>query len=180
MPAVRLIDEDGTQLGVKLIDEARQLAEAKELDLVEVANLAEPPVCKLIDYGRHAYREKKKRHEAKVKQRSTAIKTVKFRPNTFDGDYTVKSNKIRRFINGGDKVKVIMQFRGREIIHADNGKEVFARLASELADCCTVDQQPTTEGRFLNMLLVPLPARLRKNTSEAEEITTKTNGKEQT
>lgn len=159
---VRLIDENGGQLGVLTLDEALALANTKQLDLVEVAPQTTPAVCKLMDYGRHTYQEKKRRNEARNKQRSVLTKVVKFRPNTFKGDYAVKTERIRRFLEAGDKVKVIMQFRGREIIHAQHGFEVFTRLAAELTDCCTVDSAPSTEGRFLNMVLVALPERLRK------------------
>lgn len=158
---VRLIDDVGEQLGVLALEDALALATEKELDLVEVAPQANPVVCRLMDFGRHSYQEKKKRNEARAKQHNVMTKMVKFRPNTFKGDYEVKANKIRHFLEQGDKVKAVMQFRGREIIHAQNGYAVFKRLAEELSDCCTPDAEPTTEGRFIHMILAPLPARLR-------------------
>lgn len=163
---VRLIGEDGAQLGVLRLEEALALAGEKQLDLVEVAANSEPAVCKLMDYGRHSYKEKKKRTEARSKQRAMMTKMVKFRPNTYKGDYEVKRNRIRRFLSAGDKVKVVMQFRGREIIHAQHGVEMFDNLAGELSDCSTVDAKPSTEGRFLNMVLAPLPTKVREQRAQ--------------
>lgn len=165
-PKVRLIGEEGEQHGIVRIEDALRLAEEKELDLVEVAPHAKPVVCKLMDYGRQCYQEKKKRNEARGKQRHMATKMVKFRPNTFKGDHEVKSNKIRRFLEQGDKVKVVMQFRGRELIHSEKGYRTFRALAEKLADHCSIDLPPTMEGRLINMVLVPVPARLRKQRPE--------------
>ena len=159
--AVRLIDEKGTQLGVKSISDALAIASEKQLDLVEVAPKGSPVVCKLLNYGRFAYQEKKKRNVNKTRQRNSTIKMVKFRPNTFKGDRQIKMQKIRRFLEEGDKVKAVMQFRGREIIHTQHGFEVFKQIAAELSDCGVVDLSPTAEGKFINMMLAPLPGRVR-------------------
>lgn len=139
------------------VEQALEIASEKSLDLVEVAPNGKPVVCKLLDYGRYSYHEKKKRNEAKTKQRQTTIKMVKFRPNTFEGDYKVKMQKIRRFLGAGDKVKVVMQFKGREIIHSQQGFALFNRIAEEIAEDGTVDAHPTAEGRFINMVLAPIP-----------------------
>lgn len=159
---VRLIDENGGQLGIINISEALAVANDKKLDLVEIAPNDKPIVCKLLDYGRFAYQKKKKRSENKSRQRGTSTKMVKFRPNTFRGDLQVKLQKIRRFLNDGDKVKVVMQFRGREIIHTQQGFEVFKHLAEELSDCGSIDMAPVAEGKFINMMFAPLPSRQRE------------------
>ena len=137
------------------VEEALALAQEKSLDLVEVAPNGKPVVCKMLDYGKYSYHEKKKRTEARAKVRVTTTKMVKFRPNTFEGDYKVKMNRIRKFLGMGDKVKVVMQFRGREIIHAQNGYQLFRRIAGEIEGDGTVDAEPTSEGRFIHMVLAP-------------------------
>ena len=176
---VFLIDDKGDKLGNLPIEEALGMAGEQRLDLVEVAptNGTRPPVCKLMDYGRHSYQIKKKRTEAKTKHRSTLVKMIKFRPNTYEGDYKVKVDRIRHFIEKGDKVKVVMQFRGREIIYAKNSYDLFNRVAKELSDVASVDSPASSEGRFINMLLAPLPSRLRKKngngsaeTDESSEV----------
>ena len=157
---VLLIDEDGKQLGVVPIEEALGLATDKNLDLVEVAPNGIPVVCKLLNLGRHNYVEKKKRTVARNKQRQTTTKMVKFRPNTFKGDYDVKLQKIRRFLVLGDKVKVVMQFKGREIIHLQHGFTLFNRISEEIAGeggDGLVDSKPAAEGRFIHMMLSPVP-----------------------
>ena len=155
-----LIDDQGKQLGVIPVEQALELATNKNLDLVEVAPNGKPVVCKLLDYGRYSYHEKKKRNEARTKQRQTTTKMVKFRPNTFEGDYNVKMQKIRRFLGMGDKVKVVMQFKGREIIHLQHGFTLFNRISEEIAGEGgegLVDSKPAAEGRFIHMMLAPIP-----------------------
>lgn len=152
---VLLIDETGAKCGVMPVAKALAMAQERKLDLVEVAPHGKPVVCKLLDYGRHAYREKKKRNEARARQKQTATKMVKFRPNTFKGDYETKVGRIRRFLQQGDKVKVVMMFRGREIIHIQHGFQTFERLLADIAEDGSSDGKPSVEGRFINMMLVP-------------------------
>lgn len=150
------------------VEEALAKASERNLDLVEVAPHGRPVVCKLLDYGRYSYHEKKKRNEARTKQRQTSTKMVKFRPNTFEGDYKVKMQRIRRFLGAGDKVKVVMQFKGREIIHAQHGFQLFRRIADEIADAGSVDAKPSAEGRFIHMVLAPVPEGKRGAAKETE------------
>ncbi|MBF2735720.1 MAG: translation initiation factor IF-3 [Betaproteobacteria bacterium AqS2] len=156
---VLLIDEKGDKHGVMPVADALAIAQERKLDLVEVAPNGKPIVCKLLDYGRHVYREKKKRNEARSRQKQTATKMVKFRPNTFKGDYATKLGRIRRFLRQGDKVKVVMMFRGREIIHINHGFETFERLLADLAEDGAADSKPAVEGRFIQMTVLPLPGR---------------------
>ena len=138
------------------VEKALAQATDKQLDLVEVAPQGNPVVCKLLDYGRFSYQEKKKRNEARSKQRQATTKMVKFRPNTFEGDYRIKMQKIRHFLDEGDKVKVVMQFKGREIIHSQHGFQLFDRIAAELEGQGYVDAKPSAEGRLINMTIMPV------------------------
>jgi translation initiation factor IF-3 len=152
---VRLVDENGEQVGVVSIDEALQRAGDVSLDLVEVSPNAEPPVCKIIDFGKLKYQEQKKRNEARKKQKTIDIKEIKLRPNIDTHDYDVKMRNARRFIDDGDKVKVTLRFRGREMAHQDLGAAVLQRVREELDEIAKVEQMPKMEGRQMVMVIAP-------------------------
>lgn len=152
---MRLIGVDGEQLGVVSIAEARQLAEDSEVDLVEIAPTAQPPVCRLMDYGKFKYQESKKAHEAKLKQKVIQVKEVKFRPGTDDGDYGIKCRNLIRFLSEGDKTKITLRFRGREMAHQELGMRMLERLKSDLEEHGQVEQMPKMEGRQMVMILAP-------------------------
>ena len=147
--------EDGEQLGIVPIRDALRLAEEREVDLVEIAPLAKPPVCKLMDYGKFKYREAKKAHEAKLKQKQIQVKEVKFRPGTDEGDYKIKLRNLTRFLEEGDKTKVTLRFRGREMAHQEFGIRLLERVKADLEPYGIVEQFPRTEGRQLVMVLGP-------------------------
>jgi translation initiation factor IF-3 len=152
---VRLINQNGTQVGVVSLREARSLAEEVGLDLVEVAPNSEPPVCKILDYGKFKYEEQKKRTEARKKQKIIDVKEVKMRPGIDQHDYDVKMRSMRRFLGEGDKVKVTLRFRGRELAHQHLGLKVLARIQDELDEIAKVEQMPKMEGRQLIMVVAP-------------------------
>lgn len=152
---MRLVGADGEMLGVKSLDEALALAESSGLDLVELSPQADPPVCKILDYGKHRYESQKKLKEARKKQKVVHIKEIKIRVNTDVHDYDVKLKSARRFIESGDKVKVSMRFRGREITHNDLGIEKLQQFADDLSDLAKVELAPKMEGRQAVMILVP-------------------------
>ncbi|MDD4880799.1 MAG: translation initiation factor IF-3 [Gallionellaceae bacterium] len=154
-PQVRLVAEDGEQLGVVGIREAMAKAEEAERDLVEIAPQAEPPVCKIMDYGKYKYHEQKKQHEAKLKQKQIQVKEIKFRPRTDDADYQVKLRNLIRFLNEGDKTKITLRFRGREMAHQEFGLELLRRVEQDLLEYGTVEQFPKMEGRQMVMVLAP-------------------------
>ncbi len=131
------------------------MAEEAELDLVEIAPTATPPVCRVMDYGKYKYRESKKRHEAKLKQKQIVVKEIKFRPGTDEGDYRIKLRNLTRFLEEGDKAKVTLRFRGREMAHQELGFRLIERVKSELEPYSTVEQYPKMEGRQLVMVLAP-------------------------
>jgi len=135
--------------------EALQLAQSQELDLVEVSPTAEPPVCRIIDYGKFLFEANKKSHLAKKKQKQIQVKEVKFRPGTDEGDYQIKLRNLIRFFEEGDKAKVTLRFRGREMAHTDIGRQVLIRLQNDLAPYATVEQQPLMEGRQMVMMMTP-------------------------
>ncbi len=147
--------EDGEQLGIVPIRDALRLAEEREVDLVEIAPLAKPPVCKLMDYGKFKYREAKKAHEAKLKQKQIQVKEVKFRPGTDEGDYKIKLRNLTRFLEEGDKTKVTLRFRGREMAHQEFGIRLLERVKADLEPYGIVEQFPRMEGRQLVMVLGP-------------------------
>ena len=155
VPEVRLVGVDGEQLGVVPIREAIQMAEEKEIDLVEIAPLAEPPVCKLMDFGKFKYREQKKAHEAKQKQKQIQVKEIKFRPGTDDGDYQIKLRNLIKFLEEGDKTKVTLRYRGREMAHQEFGYRLIERVKADLEPYGVVEQFPKMEGRQLVMVLGP-------------------------
>jgi translation initiation factor IF-3 len=134
---------------------ANKLAEEAELDLVEIAPTAVPPVCRIMDYGKYKYREAKKRHEAKLKQKQIVVKEVKFRPGTDEGDYRIKLRNLTRFLEEGDKAKVTLRYRGREMAHQELGVRLIERVKGDLAPYSTVEQYPKMEGRQLIMVLAP-------------------------
>jgi translation initiation factor IF-3 len=152
---VRLVADDGEQLGIVPIAEALRLAEEREVDLVEIAPLAKPPVCKLMDYGKFRYREQKKAHEAKLKQKQIQVKEIKFRPRTDEGDYKIKLGKLVEFLEEGDKVKVTLRFRGREMAHQEFGFRVLERVKADLDPYGVVEQFPKMEGRQMIMVMAP-------------------------
>ena len=154
-PEVRLVAEDGEQLGIVAIRDALKLAEERDVDLVEIAPLAKPPVCKLMDYGKFKYREAKKAHEAKLKQKQIQVKEIKFRPGTDEGDYQIKLRNLTRFLQEGDKAKVTLRFRGREMAHQEFGIRLLERVRGDLEPYAIVEQFPKMEGRQLIMVLAP-------------------------
>ena len=154
-PQVRLIGEDGEQLGIVSLREAILKAEDAELDLVEIAPQAQPPVCKIMDYGKFKYQEQKKQHEAKLKQKQIQVKEIKFRPRTDEADYQVKLRNLMRFLSEGDKTKVTLRFRGREMAHQEFGVQLLKRIEEDLAEHGTVEQFPKLEGRQMVMVLAP-------------------------
>ena len=155
VPNVRLIDETGEQVGVIATKDALERAFEVGLDLVEVAGTADPPVCKILDVGKLKYREQKKKNEARKKQKIIEIKEIKLRPNIDEHDYDVKMRNARRFIGDGDKVKVTLRFRGREMAHQMLGAKVLDRVRDELEEIAKVEQMPKMEGRQMVMVMSP-------------------------
>lgn len=152
---VRLIGAEGEQIGIVLIRDALRMADEVGLDLVEISPAAEPPVCKILDYGKFKYEQQKKANEARKKQKIIDIKEIKIRPSIEEHDYQVKIRAARRFLEGGDKVKVTLRFRGREMAHQDLGMIVLKRLRDELQDISKPEMQPKLEGRQMMMVLSP-------------------------
>lgn len=154
-PEVRLTGPEGEAIGVVSIQEALRMAGYLDVDLVEIAAMANPPVCRLIDYGKFKYSEQKKAAEAKAKQKVIEVKEIKFRPGTDEGDYNIKMRNIRRFLDDGDKCKVTLRFRGREITHQELGLALLERIRDELGDAIVVEQFPKLEGRQMIMMIAP-------------------------
>jgi len=154
-PEVRLTGVDNEPLGVVNINDALRLAGELDVDLVEISATAVPPVCRLMDYGKFKYQEQKKAAEAKSKQKVIEVKEVKFRPGTDDGDYNIKVRNIKRFLDDGDKCKITLRFRGREITHQEIGLALLQRMREELADLIVVEQFPKLEGRQMVMMIAP-------------------------
>ncbi len=152
---MRLIGVEGEQLGIVKVPDALVMAEQHDVDLVEIAPAAVPPVCRLMDYGKFRYQEQKRQQEAKAKQKIIQIKEVKFRPGTDEGDYQVKLRNVKRFIDDGDKVKVTLRFRGREMAHQELGMRVLERIRDEVSEICQVEAMPKLEGRQMVMVLAP-------------------------
>lgn len=142
-------------MGIVSLREALAKAEDADLDLVEIAPQAQPPVCRVMDYGKYKYQESKRQHEAKLKQKQIQIKEVKFRPGTDENDYQVKLRNLVRFLGEGDKAKVTLRFRGREMAHQEFGLELLKRIETDLAEHATVEQFPKLEGRQMIMVLAP-------------------------
>ncbi len=153
---MRLIDENGGQVGIVSIEEARERATTAGMDLVEVAPEARPPVCRLMDYGKFKYEAARKAREAKKKQHHIQLKEVKFRPGIEDHDYDFKVRNARRFLEDGNKVKLTMMFRGRQMSHPEIGLQVLQRVTGDLEEVGKVEMQPLREGRTMTMVLAPL------------------------
>ncbi len=152
---VRLINQDGEQAGIVSLEEALSAATGAGMDLVEIQPNAEPPVCRIMDFGKFVFEQKKQQQAAKKKQRTVQVKEVKFRPGTEEGDYQVKLRNLIRFLSDGDKAKVTMRFRGREHAHRELGLEMLRRVEADLAEYAQVEQQPQMEGRQMVMVLGP-------------------------
>ncbi|HEX4917972.1 MAG TPA: translation initiation factor IF-3 [Limnobacter sp.] len=155
IPEVRLIGLEGEQLGIVKTLEAIRMAEDNDVDLVEIAPQATPPVAKLMDYGKFRYQEQKKAQEAKSKQKQVQIKEIKFRPGTDDGDYKVKLKNLMRFLEDGDKCKITLRFRGREMAHQEIGARLLDRVRTDLDELGLVEQMPKMEGRQMVMMIAP-------------------------
>lgn len=153
---VRLVDPSGGQVGIKGIDEARWLADQLGLDLVEVAPDARPPVVRLMDYGKFKYEASVKAREARKNQTRTVIKEVQFRPKIASSDFDVKRKRVEKFLRNGDKVKVVMRFRGREVTHPELGRDILQRLEAAVEDLGVVETMPRLDGRQMTMVLAPL------------------------
>ena len=153
---IRLVSETGEQLGIITSDEARTIAEERGMDLVEIAPNAEPPVCRLMDYGKYLYASAKKKQESKKKQKQITVKEIKFRPGTDIGDYDIKVRNLTRFLDAGNKVKVTLRFRGREMAHQELGMEMLKRVEEDLKEIGVVEQMPKMEGRQMVMVLAPV------------------------
>lgn len=152
---MRLIDADGEQAGVVSIRAALAMADEVGLDLVEIAPLAEPPVCRIMDVGKFKYQSAKKAHEAKLKQKQVQVKEVKLRPRTDENDYQIKLRNLKRFLENGDKVKVTLRFRGREMAHQEYGMRQLERIKADLIELANVEQMPKMEGRQMVMIIAP-------------------------
>jgi len=155
-PEIRLVGSDGEPLGIVEIEKALAIAEEQEIDLVEIAPTAKPPVCRLMDYGKFKYNEQKKQHDAKLKQKQIQVKEVKFRPGTDKGDYAIKLRNLIRFLGEGDKAKVTLRFRGREMAHQEFGVRLLERVRTDLEEHGVVEQFPKMEGRQMVMVIAPL------------------------
>ncbi len=152
---MRVIDTEGEQAGVLPIEEAVELAKSQKLDLVEVSPNADPPVCRIMDFGKFIFEQSKKNQSSKRKQKQVQIKEVKFRPGTDVGDYEVKLRNLTRFLTNGDKAKVTLRFRGREMAHQELGAQLLKRVREDLDELATVEQMPQLEGRQMIMVLAP-------------------------
>jgi translation initiation factor IF-3 len=168
-PEIRLVGVEGEQLGIVAIADAIAQAEAAELDLVEIAPLAEPPVCRIMDFGKFKYREAKRQHEARLKLKQIQVKEVKFRPGTDEGDYKIKLRNLIRFLGEGDKAKVTLRFRGREMAHQEFGIRLLERIRGDLEPHSVVEQFPRLEGRQMVMLLAPKKVAVPKHSPNKPE-----------
>ncbi|MBL8390251.1 MAG: translation initiation factor IF-3 [Candidatus Accumulibacter sp.] len=154
-PEVRLIGADGEQLGIMSVRAALALADDAGVDLVEIAPMAQPPVCRIVDFGKFKYQEQKRQHEQKLKQKQVQVKEVKLRPGTDENDYQIKLRNMTRFLEEEDKVKVTLRFRGREMAHQDIGMRQIERIRADLQELALVEQMPKMEGRQMVMVLTP-------------------------
>jgi len=155
VPEVRLIGDDGSQVGVLKIEDALSYAQERDLDLVEVAPEAKPPVCRVLDYSKYKYELEQKQKAARKHQQQITIREIKFRPKIAQHDYDTKKGHVTRFLKQQDKVKVTIMFRGREVTHPERGEMILARLAEELAELAVVEQRPLQDGRNMTMMLAP-------------------------
>ncbi|PCI21410.1 MAG: translation initiation factor IF-3 [Piscirickettsiaceae bacterium] len=154
-PNVRLINHEGEKIGVVTIEQAKSLADEVELDLVEVSPTAKPPVCKIMDYGKFKFEASKKLQASKKKQKNVQVKEIKFRPGTDIGDYNVKLRNLKSFLENGDKTKITVRFRGREMAHRELGMELLKRVEKDLDELAVVEQWPKFEGRQMVMVMAP-------------------------
>ncbi|MDX1625878.1 MAG: translation initiation factor IF-3 [Wenzhouxiangellaceae bacterium] len=154
-PKVRVVGPDGDQIGIRRVSEAIELAEEHGMDLVEIAPQADPPVCRIMDWGKYRFEESKKAQAQRKKQKQVQVKEVKFRPGTDTHDYDVKMKNLRRFLEEGDKVKVTLRFRGREMAHQDLGRDLLKRVEGDVEEEANVEQHPRMEGRQMVMMLAP-------------------------
>ena len=154
-PQIRLVGANGEPLGIVSLNEALAQAEEADIDLVEIAPQAAPPVCRLMDYGKYKYAESKRQHEARLKQKQVQVKEVKFRPGTDEGDYKIKLRNLIRFLEEGDKAKITLRFRGREITHQELGLALLKRVEADLQEHAVVEQFPKMEGRQMFMVIAP-------------------------
>ena len=155
VPEVRLIGDDGQQIGVLSRDDALAYAQERDLDLVEVASEARPPVCRVLDYSKYKYEQEQKQKAARKHQQNVVIREIKFRPKIADNDYSTKRGHVERFLKHKDKVKVTIMFRGREVTHPERGEMILDRLAEDLAELAVVEQRPQQDGRNMTMMLAP-------------------------
>jgi translation initiation factor IF-3 len=155
VPEVRLIGDDGSQVGVLKIEDALGYAQERELDLVEVAPEAKPPVCRVLDYSKYKYEQEQKQKAARKHQQQITVREIKFRPKIAQHDYDTKKGHVTRFLKQQDKVKVTIMFRGREVTHPERGEMILTRLADELAELAVVEQRPIQDGRNMTMMLAP-------------------------
>ncbi|MCD6681876.1 MAG: translation initiation factor IF-3 [Burkholderiaceae bacterium] len=155
VPELRLVGIDNEPIGIVSLRDALRMAEDAEVDLVEIAPQARPPVARLMDYGKFKYQEQKRQHEARAKQKIIQVKEVKFRPGTDEGDYQVKLRNLRRFLDEGDKAKITLRFRGREMAHQEFGVRLLERVRTDVEDLAQVEQMPRLEGRQMIMVISP-------------------------
>lgn len=155
MPRVRVIGAEGEQVGILSRDEALALAQDAGLDLVEIQPNGDPPVCRIMDFGKFKFENQKKAHAAKKKQKQVEIKELKFRPTTDVGDYAIKMRNLRRFLEEGDKVKITIRFRGREMAHQELGRAMVDKISADVAEEAVVEQYPRMEGRLMVMMIAP-------------------------
>lgn len=176
----RLIGFDGTQMGIYATSEAQRIADSEGLDLVEIAPMAEPPVCRIMDYGKFKYDQAIKAKQARKNQSRVETKEMKFRPKIDVGDYTTKKKHVLRFLDAGNKVKITIMFRGREMAHPEQGLTILERLADDLKDVAVIESQPKMEGRNMHMLIAPLPsavaAKKKKENDKKKEAEGKDDG----
>ena len=165
---MRLISETGEQLGIKHIREAQEIAEKKDLDLVEVAPDADPPVVRIMDYGKHKYQKEQARKAARKKQVNVNVREIKLRPKIGDHDFNTKRGHVERFLRHGDKVKVTIMFRGREVQHPELGERLLRRLAEDLSELGRVESQPNLDGRNMVMTMAPLKSAQKDKADEGE------------
>ena len=170
VPQVRVIDAEGNQMGVLATKDALAAAETAGLDLVEIAPTANPPVCRIMDYGKYKYQLSKKAKEAKKKQTVISLKEIKLRGKTEEHDFQFKVRNIKRFLDDGDKVKVLIMFKGREITHTDLGMSMLKRVAEELKDMAVIEAPPKLEGRSMSMVVAPAPQKVEKAKIEAAAL----------
>ena len=176
----RLIGFDGTQMGIYATSEAQRIADSEGLDLVEIAPMAEPPVCRIMDYGKFKYDQAIKAKQARKNQSRIETKEMKFRPKIDVGDYTTKKKHVLRFLDAGNKVKITIMFRGREMAHPEQGLTILERLSDDLKDVAVIESQPKMEGRNMHMLIAPLPsavaAKKKKESDKKKEAEGKDDG----